>query len=58
MKNIIRYDVQFKKVNNKFFENIYKGIPQTQISKMLYYIGKNLTINKYISKKDFKDNFG
>ena len=58
IKSIMRYYIEPKQTNNNSFTSKYKGTSQSQSAKMLYYIGKNLTINKYISKKDFKDNFG
>jgi len=57
IKDTMRYNINLEQNNKGVFRVIYQGIPQTQISKMLYYISRNLFIQKYISKRDFKSTF-
>ena len=58
IKDITHYKIDLEQNNKRAFRITYQGIPQTQSSRMLYYVSKNLFIQEYISKRDFKNTFG
>jgi len=58
IENKMQYFARWEKTPAGSFKVSYRGTPNDKVSQMLYYTSKKLVVGGYISKSDFKNNFG